>query len=82
MSCLKTHLGCGVVKPGQEWQQPAGTFMCSNLPKNGISTGPKGAVSSGFSHLDVCESVSIVLLDVSKVKCLISEVLEYFIRQP
>ena len=32
--------------------------------------------------MDVCESVSIVLLDVSKAKCLISEVPEYFIRQP
>lgn len=47
--------------------------------KNGVS---EGAVSSGFSHLDVCESVSVALWDISKVKCLISEVLEYFIRQP
>lgn len=70
VTCAGSHLGTKIwaVVGAASWNS-----------KNGVS---EGAVSSGFSHLDVCESVSVALWDISKVKCLISEVLEYFIRQP
>lgn len=70
VTCAGSHLGTKIwaVVGAASWNS-----------KNGVS---EGAVSLGFSHLDVCESVSVALWDISKVKCLISEVLEYFIRQP
>lgn len=56
-------------------------LLCTIIHQNQGFNGTKRSCEFRFQSFG-CESVSTALLDVSKVKCIISEELEYFIRQP